>query len=671
MEASRERPAPTPDVELPKNTVASTKCNNAETIVRLAAKAAIAKSFLITSAPTQREFSEASTSAVSESPTQQPHFKHGRGLTPLETGKGRISPTRVHHPTSGTKGTEQQNDSNGNVLMGPSIGSMNEKLHTKESSGSSSDGGQMGRSRESEPRRRDSTAASSIIPIPLPKEFENVQSSAAAKALNDRQEVGTEDNGPVIDVGHQVVELDGTSLRRGRSDTVLSTEEATSNNGMTVQNANATTNVSITPDTRNVVRVGNLWVLPEAPLQYSRLAAYNENLKPSVDCLLRFSKGSTNPQGETAFAEVLMARKNDIDDFAPTVVFGSRILKRRQQIANFLRDGALEKALLELGLSWSIENVDESSLDFLGSLYVNQTWTQASEHQSQRQFSVDIGSLPMKTKVCGARILVQEEYFGDDTGGPSIAMMTIGGIIIVDEKPYGLTVAHPISMLRPQKSGYTSSKASWDLNRDIHSNLTGKQDNNTFASFEAFAEQSHWPRTHLFRSLGSIAAFAYSNQRESVDVAKNSDWMLISVEPDMVLPNLIPQESGSKPHLIQNIVTQAELPREGLENGAELPCTIVTAHGAIQGRLSSGSSLLEINGSSFQGKRIALSHLLGKNITTPFERWLIIIHQSVAILALGSWLMAVYAEFLLQAEITLHAHTWYLSRISSTVSFKA
>ena len=630
MEASQERPAPVQKSKTiknyisryrkakpPKTTAASENGSALETLERRGAKPVTAKSILVTHVPSPHESVDPTKLPLSKGATQPLHYEHGQGSTPSGTGEGKLRTHESTAPDVRGEGKEKQDDSSDRVPMGLPMGSMSEKVDSKVSSGSTSDGGQLNRSLQSELRRGYSTAATSIKSATPPKTSESGPSPSAANALENSQEADTEDKEPVRHVDHQVAELDGTSLRRDQSDIVLQTEAAMNENVITVPNASATTGASTTADTENAVRVGNLWVLPTPPLGYSRLAIYTKNIKPNVDWLLQFSKGSTNPQDETAFAELLMVRRNDIGDFGPTVVFGSRVLKRRRQIANFL-DGALREQFSKFGLSWSIEDADESALTFLGSLYMSQTLPQASGDPSQRQFSVDIGFLPTKTNVCGARILVQEENLDDGTRGPSLAMMTIGGIIIVDDRPYGLTVAHPVSMLNRRKSDYTSSKATWGPVDDIHDVPVEKQDNNTFTSHEAFAERSHWPRTHLFRSLGSISAFAYSDQRESVNVAKNSDWTLISIEPDMILPNLIPQESGSSLQLIQDIVTQAEIPRkkDGL---TEVRCTIVTARGAIQARLSHGSSMLEISGSSFQVERIELNHPLGKNLTALFE----------------------------------------------------
>ncbi|MCJ1291898.1 hypothetical protein MMC34_003446 [Xylographa carneopallida] len=603
-------------------TAASTKNTASETPERQNAQAATAKSFPITSVPEQHESVEPSLLAVPNISTQQPQDEHRQELTLNETGKEESLKNKSTSPGVRSQEEETQNDNRESLPIEISMGSTNEMLQSKKSSGSSSDGGQLNGSLTSETRRRDSTAASSVVPAPLPKRIENVQSPSMATALNHGQEINMDDEGTNKNIEYQVAELDGTSLRRAQSGIVLSTEEATNHSARTLQNTSAMTDTNMTLDNGNAVRVGNLWVLPRPPLEYTRLAVYNKNLKPSVDWLLRFSKGSTKPQGEKAFAEVLMAKRNRFDNFEPTVVFGSRVPKRRQQIVEFLSDGVLKEQFLNFGLSWSIEDTDESSIFFLGSLYVSQTGRQVAEHQSRRRFSVDIGSLPMTTNVCGARIVVQEEYFGDESRGQPMAMMTVGGIIIVDDQPYGLTVAHPISMLRSRRSENIRPKAKWELDDDVYDVLKKTQDGNTFSSHEEFAERSHWPKTHLFRSLGSISAFAYSSQGDLIDVAKNSDWGLISIEPGMIVPNLIHRERGSGVQLIQDIVTQAELPKG--ENGlVDLPCTIVTAHGPQKARLSHGTSLLEIDGSSFQAKRIELDHPLGKNLIILFESLLI------------------------------------------------
>ncbi|MCJ1384537.1 hypothetical protein MMC17_007654 [Xylographa soralifera] len=282
-------------VKSSKTTAASAECKTSgTTIERPDAKAATAMSFLVTSAPTQRESADPSTSAVSKGPTQQPHYEHGQELMPNEREKGELITDESTAPNVRGKQKEKQNDSYDSVSMGPSIGSMNEKLHSKESSGSNSDGGQLIASLKSVSRRRDPTALSSIT-IPFLKSFENVQPPSAENALENAQEADAKDKGPVRHVGHQVAELPGIGSSSGQGDRALSTEEATENDGVAFKIPSVTINSTITPDTSNAVRVGKLWVLPRPPLEYTRLKVYNDNIKPSVDWLLQCSKGSTEP----------------------------------------------------------------------------------------------------------------------------------------------------------------------------------------------------------------------------------------------------------------------------------------------------------------------------------------------------------------------------------------
>ncbi|MCJ1397732.1 hypothetical protein MMC11_000928 [Xylographa trunciseda] len=603
-------PAQTPNVNTSETPAASSKREISETLEALNAKAAIGQSFLLTNTTSQRGSVDRTTP---ESSTPQPYHKDGQKLIAEENGDKR--PLSNQSPSAIARGKDREKQTEGNftVPMGLSTASMSDKLHNEESPGSSSLNEQINEYRK----------------FHLTKNSPGVQPSSTADNLDHGQEAGTEVAGPAEDVGHQITAPHQASLYGDQGNKLLpeeaptsdsavtvqkpvtTAEARTSDSAVTVQKPVTTAEASIPSDTGNVVRVGNLWVLPERPLQYPRLNIYNKKLKPSVDWLLQFSKGSTQPQGETAFAEILIAKRNKSDDFGPTVVFGSRVPKRRQQIEKFLKDGELSGQLLKFGLSWSIEDADESSIYFLGSLYMNQSWVQASKDQTERRFNVDIGFLPTETKVCGARILIYGENHDDDSRRSSMAMMTLGGIIIVDDKPYGLTVAHPVSMIAPQKSDKPGFEANWESSHDVRNILGEKHDRNIFTSYEDFTEQLYGPRTHLFRSLGSISAMAYSNQLGSINVPQNSDWMLVSIELDMMVPNLVQGKLSSSPQLIQDIVTQAELSTK--ENAtAELPCTVVTAHGAIQARLSHDSSMLEIGGSSFQAKRVGLDHPLGR-----------------------------------------------------------
>lgn len=233
---------------------------------------------------------------------------------------------------------------------------------------------------------------------------------------------------------------------------------------------------------------------------------------------------------------------------------------------------------------------------------------------------------------------------------------TIGGVILVDGKPFGLTTSHGLYYSRYLKATERQEQdpdSKFDL-EGINTVVPTKPASGLRVSNrEAFTS-----RNRLFGEVKfyqfSQTLFSYYDGRETREHNSAADWALVELEGDEIPMNTVlsrwlsmnPKEksaanppaeklhgrmnmeqteevlwptdrpaAASEADLIEEILTESEF-KENLsdEDVGQIPCVVVTASSVINGFLGWGASSFSMYGKNLNVLRIDLESQLGANL---------------------------------------------------------
>lgn len=173
--------------------------------------------------------------------------------------------------------------------------------------------------------------------------------------------------------------------------------------------------------------------------------------------------------------------------------------------------------------------------------------------------------------LCGAVICVGSET-PDETTAPRT--WTCGGVISVSGHLYALSVAHPLG--KEIESGEIKSDVGY-LSQRVPKG----------------------PVARKWKLMGHVANSALSG---STTKEEDSDWMLIDVNEEFMLPNTITLEDQQILTLTYNDADQ----QEQSEPTSEDLCILYTSHGAFTGVASDDETYLMIGAAGFSTFKIFL-----------------------------------------------------------------
>jgi hypothetical protein len=184
--------------------------------------------------------------------------------------------------------------------------------------------------------------------------------------------------------------------------------------------------------------------------------------------------------------------------------------------------------------------------------------------------------------LCGALVRVTTDECREET---KLLSWTCGGIIYVNNMPYGLTTAHPLHFdsRRTDRDGLENAEPT--VTDTILPQYT-KSSLETHVQTETL--QNWTPLGRVFRHVMS----------GSSHVPANYDWLLIDIPKDHVLPNL---------------TTDRDQRHAGILSENPGSTSICTWRGLLQATLLPGVSFMMIGRSSFKTMKLSVNHPMGKS----------------------------------------------------------
>ncbi|KAJ9643963.1 hypothetical protein H2199_003829 [Coniosporium tulheliwenetii] len=171
--------------------------------------------------------------------------------------------------------------------------------------------------------------------------------------------------------------------------------------------------------------------LPD-PVPQQANAVYERLVAPFLHSTIKHTAGLRDQLQEKTAYELVMARNSPFSAYVPTIVIRCRNQERQKQIEKALHGKAMASLLQRHPFPTQV--VVDPTLGYrLYSL-------RRKEEELHRNpgFPVELSLSPYTTSICGVRIVVPH----DELDGEAIALMTLGGLILANDKPFGLTVAH-------------------------------------------------------------------------------------------------------------------------------------------------------------------------------------------------------------------------------------
>lgn len=239
---------------------------------------------------------------------------------------------------------------------------------------------------------------------------------------------------------------------------------------------------------------------------------------------------------------------------------------------------------------------------------------------------------------------------------------TIGGIILVDGKPFGLTAAHGIyysEFLKFRESGLQYPDAKRNRESDGTTKSTSVTSKPMMGNREAFTTwDGHSGEVVAYRfSRTLVSTKPFIQNSENLGLSDAADWALVELDGEEIPMNTIlggwlssesyhgevtekPSSEGNawqmyqdateellwrptqsettpRPVLIENILTEKEFRREKTDKDLDrVPCVLVTPSSVINGFLGWGHSTFSMYEASFSVLRVDLQSPLGED--SPF-----------------------------------------------------
>lgn len=303
---------------------------------------------------------------------------------------------------------------------------------------------------------------------------------------------------------------------------------------------------------------------------------YNKFVSLLQEMIQDATKGLRSPSHNRFVIELYVARHVDKASsvLKPHIVIRCQSGERQSQIEQAINSIASKKIIQKYGFPIKVVvSAPLGTVEFRAVFSTNSDLTRRFENMDTLKGDTVRTTLDMiGQSVCSAQMLIQ----GSATQPHAQYWVTLGGIILVHGKPYGLTVAHTLVAVA---EGGTSTMLS--ETEEISSGDT--------------------PTI----PLGSVACYVLNDSKLRDERFKNSDWALVEVEEQFLRPNMVDIE------LISEVVTQNEL--LGVCGTDGTTCWIqshqlsLDAKGNQQAEMSHSIAMVTIGESVFAARRLDLA----------------------------------------------------------------
>ncbi|KAL8918358.1 MAG: hypothetical protein Q9208_007377 [Pyrenodesmia sp. 3 TL-2023] len=359
------------------------------------------------------------------------------------------------------------------------------------------------------------------------------------------------------------------------------------------------------------------FVCAQMPIPREDIDLWESRIREPLKKALLCMSSETDDYEAYGCIEFYMAGKRR-DNLKPCVIITCCSNKRRKELRRIL--SKLEWLKIT-GLKWIV--IVDKSFGYRTSTHLRDSYGVA--------FTVECRNLHQTTQSCGfqARLVSHSPR----PSGQFLMAFTIGGFVLVDEKLYGLTTAHPLFPCAhhdsddsdsPSADSDSSDKSDGEMNGSPsvgNSRFVTCSNGTTpnLGSMSQIHSQSNAmasesiPGIHdrisdgsgvQFKTLGQVvhSALDSSNDSQTCDDDRihrhqdHQDWALVSVEKHSCQLNIVHLPGDINPIVIQDTIAESE------QSAGKV--WILTGHGPVKGELSPLTVSMQLGRSSFDVQQI-------------------------------------------------------------------